>query len=156
MAKTSTTLQLSTDADTVQLGETLAQFAQAGDCILLRGHIGAGKSSLARAFIRFHLGAEAEVPSPTFTLVQVYDLADVEVWHADLYRLSHTEEAVELGLMEAYEAQICLIEWPEILGDLAPETSLDIELDARRDGHIATLTYGENWKRRLKNLDADA
>ena len=58
--------------------------------------------------------------------------------------------------MEAFEAQICLIEWPEILGDLAPETSLDIELDARRDGHIATLTYGENWKRRLKNLDADA
>lgn len=156
MAKSSITLALSTENDTAKLGQTLARYAQAGDCILLRGHIGAGKSALARAFIRQNLGEDAEVPSPTFTLVQVYDVEGVEVWHADLYRLTDTQEAVELGLMDAFETGICLVEWPEILGDLAPEDALDIELSAGRDAHLATLTYGANWADRLASLGGDA
>lgn len=156
MAKTSITLRLSTQDDTDHLGQTLARFAVSGDCILLRGHIGAGKSALARAFIRQRLGEDTDVPSPTFTLVQVYDLPDVEIWHADLYRLTDTQEAIELGLTDAFEQQICLIEWPEILGDLVPDSALDIELNAGRDAHLATLTFGENWTHRLAGLDVDA
>jgi len=149
MTTSSTALRLPTESDTAILGQTLARFASPGDTILLRGQIGAGKSALARAFIRHHLGPDAEVPSPTFTLVQVYEMADVEIWHADLYRLTDAQEAVELGLMDAFENQICLIEWPELLGDLAPAGALDIHLDAGRDGHLATLTYGSNWANRL-------
>ncbi|MCF2871501.1 tRNA (adenosine(37)-N6)-threonylcarbamoyltransferase complex ATPase subunit type 1 TsaE [Octadecabacter sp. G9-8] len=156
MAKSSTTLRLSTEDDTALLGQTLARFAKAGDCILLRGHIGAGKSALARAFIRERLGADTEVPSPTFTLVQVYDLPHIEIWHADLYRLTDTQEAVELGLTDAFDTEICLIEWPEILGDLVPENALNIELCAGRDAHLATLTYDQNWTDRLASIDQHA
>jgi tRNA threonylcarbamoyladenosine biosynthesis protein TsaE len=153
MAKSSITLRLSTPDDTDHLGQTLARFAQAGDCFLLRGDIGAGKSALARAFIRQCLGPDTEVPSPTFTLVQIYDLpADTEIWHADLYRLTDTQEAVELGLTDAFSDQICLIEWPEILGNLVPSDALDIELSAGRDAHHATLTFDDNWKDRLAVL----
>ncbi|MGJ8611475.1 MAG: tRNA (adenosine(37)-N6)-threonylcarbamoyltransferase complex ATPase subunit type 1 TsaE [Octadecabacter sp.] len=143
------TLRLSSEDDTARLGQTLAKFATGGDCILLRGQIGAGKSALARAFIRARLGPDTEVPSPTFTLVQTYEHDDVEIWHADLYRLTDAQEAVELGLTDAFEDQICLIEWPELLGDMVPETALHIELTVAPDFHVATLTYGENWHGRL-------
>lgn len=156
MTKHSTTLQLSSDADTDHLGRTLARFAHAGDCILLRGQIGAGKSALARAFIREHLGADTEVPSPTFTLVQVYETPSVEIWHADLYRLGDAQEAVELGLIDAFENHISLIEWPEVLGDLVPKTALDIHLEARREYHLATLTYGNDWADRLAQVGTHA
>ncbi len=151
-----TTLRLSSEDDTAKLGETLAKYAQAGDCFLLRGQIGAGKSALTRAFIRSLLGPETEVPSPTFTLVQTYEFAELEIWHADLYRLSDTQEAVELGLADAMSDQICLIEWPELLEDLAPESALDIELTVAADCHLATLTYGDNWRNRLAGIDPNA
>jgi tRNA threonylcarbamoyladenosine biosynthesis protein TsaE len=156
MLRSTTTLRLSSESDTAQLGETLAKYARAGDCFLLHGQIGAGKSALARAFIRSLLGPETEVPSPTFTLVQTYEFGDVEIWHADLYRLSDTQEAVELGLTDAMNDQICLIEWPELMEGLTPETALDIELAVASDCHLATLTYGDNWCKRLVEVDENA
>ncbi|MEN8842188.1 MAG: tRNA (adenosine(37)-N6)-threonylcarbamoyltransferase complex ATPase subunit type 1 TsaE [Octadecabacter sp.] len=156
MVRFTTTLRLSSEDDTAQLGETLAKYAQAGDCFLLRGQIGAGKSALARAFIRSLLGSETEVPSPTFTLVQTYDFGDVEIWHADLYRIGDTQEAVELGLTDAMNEQICLIEWPELIESLTPNTALDIELTVASDCHLATLTYGDNWRSRLSGIDVHA
>ena len=156
MTLSTTTLRLSSEDDTALFGQTLAKYAKGGDCILLRGQIGAGKSALARAFIRALLGPDTEVPSPTFTLVQTYEHDDVEIWHADLYRLTDAQEAVELGLTDAFEDQICLIEWPELLGDLVPKSALDIELTVSRDFHLATLTYGENWRARLANGLQDA
>ncbi|MCW1949773.1 MAG: tRNA (adenosine(37)-N6)-threonylcarbamoyltransferase complex ATPase subunit type 1 TsaE [Octadecabacter sp.] len=156
MVRFTTTLLLSSEDDTAQLGETLAKYAQAGDCFLLRGQIGAGKSALARAFIRSLLGSETEVPSPTFTLVQTYDFGDVEIWHADLYRIGDTQEAVELGLTDAMNEQICLIEWPELIEGLTPNTALDIELTVAPDCHLATLTYGDNWRSRLSGIDIHA
>ena len=156
MVRSTTTLRLSSEDDTAQLGETLAKYAQAGDCFLLRGQIGAGKSVLARAFIRSLLGSETEVPSPTFTLVQTYDFGDVEIWHADLYRIGDTQEAVELGLTDAMTDQICLIEWPELIEGLTPNSALDIELTVAPDCHLATLTYGDNWRSRLSGIDEHA
>jgi tRNA threonylcarbamoyladenosine biosynthesis protein TsaE len=124
------TLFLADADETTRLGAWFAAHLRAGDCVLLEGSIGAGKSHFARAFIQARLGRAEDVPSPSFTLVQTYT-ADVEVWHADLYRLSHPDEVLELGLDEAFDTAICLIEWPDRLGKLTPRSALRLSfLDA--------------------------
>lgn len=131
------------DADkTEALGRRLATLARPGDVILLEGPIGAGKSCLARAFIRARLGREEEVPSPTFTLVQVYEADGVEIWHADLYRLTYPDEVWELGLDDAFTSAICLVEWPDRLGAHVPADALRIRLAAEGDGRRATISGG--------------
>lgn len=130
---------LASEEDTARLGAWLALHLQPGDCVLLEGPIGAGKSHLARAFIRARLGRMEDVPSPTFTLVQTYQ-ADVEIWHADLYRLSHPDEVLELGLDEAFNSAICLIEWPDRLGRFAPADALRLTLAAEGEGRRASLS----------------
>lgn len=100
-----------------------------GDAILLEGDLGAGKSHLARSLIRARTGdAALDVPSPTFTLVQTYDAGEVEIWHADLYRLSGPWEVDETGLFDAFETAICLVEWPDRLGADAPDGALTLSL----------------------------
>jgi tRNA threonylcarbamoyladenosine biosynthesis protein TsaE len=99
------------------------------------------------------VGANTEVPSPTFTLVQTYEAASFEIWHADLYRLNDPQEVVELGLVDAFEDSVCLIEWPDLLGELVPETALQIELSVDGDGRVATLTYGPDWNDRMATLE---
>lgn len=132
------TLFLPDAAATDQLGTWLADHLKAGDCVLLSGPIGAGKSHLARALIRARLGRFEDVPSPTFTLVQTYQ-ADVEIWHADLYRLSHPDEVLELGLEDAFSHAICLIEWPERLGKHAPKDAIRVQMRARAEGRAAEI-----------------
>jgi len=127
---------------TEALGRKLSLRARAGDVILLEGPIGAGKSCLARAFIRARLGDEEEVPSPTFTLVQIYEAEGVEIWHADLYRLTHPDEVWELGLDDAFTAAICLVEWPDRLGAHVPQGALRIKLDAAGEGRRAVISGG--------------
>ena len=127
---------------TEDLGRKLAIGARPGDVILLEGPIGAGKSCLARAFIRARLGREEEVPSPTFTLVQVYEAREVEIWHADLYRLTHPDEVWELGLDDAFTAAICLVEWPDRLGVHVPPGALRIRLEAAGEGRRAVISGG--------------
>jgi tRNA threonylcarbamoyladenosine biosynthesis protein TsaE len=136
------TLDLPTEAETTALGARLAALARPGDVFLLEGLIGAGKSSLARAFIHARLGVREEVPSPTFTLVQVYEADGVEIWHADLYRLAHPDEVFELGLDAAFNTAICLVEWPDRLGRHAPTDALTIRLEALGDGRRAVMTGG--------------
>lgn len=150
------TLRLTSADQTDRLGENLARIAGKGDCILLRGQIGAGKSALARAFIRKRLGPDTEVPSPTFTLVQTYFDGDLEIWHADLYRLGDAQEAIELGLTDAFDTSICLIEWPELLGDLTPKSALDIHLTVTPNAHLAQLSFDETWLDRLAGLQTYA
>ncbi|SLN12095.1 tRNA threonylcarbamoyladenosine biosynthesis protein TsaE [Aquimixticola soesokkakensis] len=117
-------LILSSEHDTRALAQSLAPLLEVGDILLLQGEIGAGKSFFSRCLIRALTHEAQEVPSPTFTLVQTYDAPDFEIWHADLYRLSHPDEAGELGLTDAFETGLCLIEWPDRLGDLTPPDAL--------------------------------
>lgn len=132
------------EAATERLAQWLAPRLAAGDCLLLDGPIGAGKSHFARALIRARLGRPQEdVPSPTFTLVQVYQADDVEIWHADLYRLGHPDEAWELGLEEAFHTAITLIEWPERLGALAPKNAIHLSLRAEAEGRRLTICAAE-------------
>lgn len=114
---------------------------EAGDCLLLEGQIGAGKSHFARALIRARLGREEDVPSPTFTLVQTYQ-ADVEIWHADLYRLGHPDEVLELGLEAAFDDAICLIEWPDRLGRHLPQGAVRLKLTLAANGRDAAISLG--------------
>lgn len=136
------TLDLPTEADTVLLGRAFAQIVHAGDCLLLEGAIGAGKSHLARALIRALRGEAEEVPSPTFTLVQTYP-GDPDIWHADLYRLTHPDEVQELGLEDAYKTAICLIEWPDRLGKSGPKNSIRVTLKAKGEGRLAIIHPGD-------------
>ncbi|MBY0350596.1 tRNA (adenosine(37)-N6)-threonylcarbamoyltransferase complex ATPase subunit type 1 TsaE [Tabrizicola sp.] len=127
---------------TEALGRKLAALARPGDVVLLEGPIGAGKSCLARAFIRARLGDQEEVPSPTFTLVQVYNDRGTEIWHADLYRLTHPDEVWELGLDQAFETSICLVEWPDRLGRHLPPGALTIRLNSMGEGRQAVIAGG--------------
>lgn len=146
-------IELPNEAATAAFAARLAAVTAAGDIIALKGDLGAGKTSLARAFIRARGGGE-EVPSPTFTLVQVYDVRPTAIWHFDLYRLNAPEEAWELGIEDAFSDAVSLIEWPERLGSLLPPRRLEITLlfgdqpEARR----AVLDTGEHWQRRLRAI----
>jgi tRNA threonylcarbamoyladenosine biosynthesis protein TsaE len=139
---------------TAAFAAALAPRLRGGDAILLSGTLGAGKSHFARALIRARLGDPgAEVPSPTFTLVQSYEADGVELWHADLYRLSSPEEVIETGLDEAFQTAICLVEWPDRLGDLAPPDALSLTLEmAQGDARRLVATGPARWAARLEGL----
>jgi tRNA threonylcarbamoyladenosine biosynthesis protein TsaE len=141
------------DADaTARLAARLAPRLRAGDTVELAGGLGAGKSHFARALISTRLaalGRTEDIPSPTYTLVQSYDLGTVELWHADLYRLGDRSEIAELGLEDAFAHAICLIEWPDRLGAMAPARALRLGLDfapGDDDARLARLEpRGGGW-----------
>lgn len=130
------------------MGARLAKACRAGDVIALHGDLAAGKTTLARSLVRFFAGSDTDVPSPTFTLVQTYETPTLEIWHFDLYRLEMPEEAGELGLSEAVDG-LALIEWPQRLGALLPQTRLDVRLDFSGEGRIACLTDHHDWSARI-------
>lgn len=150
-------------AATERLAASLARVLRKGDVIALAGPLGVGKTAFARALIAA-LGGEEEVPSPTFTLVQVYELPAVAVWHLDLYRLAKPTDAYELGIEEAFAEGVSLIEWPEHLGPLLPAERLEVALafadssDAspgsgeRDEARRARLTGHGGWAPRLAEL----
>jgi len=116
-----------------RLGAAIARALAPGLTVALSGDLGAGKTTLARAILA-SLGHDGETPSPTFTLVQRYDLARFPVFHADLYRLESPEELRELGLDEALAEGALLVEWPERAGPLLPDDRLEVALDAGGEG----------------------
>jgi tRNA threonylcarbamoyladenosine biosynthesis protein TsaE len=132
-------MSLANEVATESLGATLSARLKRGDVVGLKGDLGAGKTTLARAIIR----AAADdpgliVPSPTFTLVEVYETPHGTFWHFDLYRLEAPEQVYELGWEEARAEGIVLLEWPERLGPLLPQhLSVTLELDG--DGRRAIL-----------------
>lgn len=141
-------------AATGRLAARLAPLLRPGDALLLQGPLGAGKSALARAILRALAGDPAlEVPSPSFTLVQSYDLpGGLTAHHFDLYRLSGPGDLVELGWEEAREGLV-LVEWPERLGAERPAEALTIAMahGAAEEERIATLS---GWPGRLGRVAA--
>jgi tRNA threonylcarbamoyl adenosine modification protein YjeE len=105
----------------------IAAALEPGDLVTLSGDLGAGKTTFARALIRYLAGDETiEVPSPTFTLIQTYDLPRFALVHADLYRLSGAAELAELGFDDLPEGAVVLMEWPDRAGGFLPGDRLDI------------------------------
>jgi tRNA threonylcarbamoyladenosine biosynthesis protein TsaE len=137
-------------AATESLAARLATIARPGDCILLEGPLGAGKTAFARAFLRTAANNPTmEVPSPSFTLVQIYDTDRGPVFHYDLWRLDGPDSLTELDWDDALDG-IVLVEWPERLGPLRPKDALTLTLRLLdNDAREATIT---GWDDRLKPL----
>ena len=134
------------ESATERIACALARCAKPGDVIGLSGAVGTGKSSFARAFIHY-LTDEQLIPSPTFTLVQIYDRPEGKIVHADLYRLQHQLDLEPLDL-EGDSTRLLLIEWPERMGDLWPENGLWLEFSFTEDESIRRVTprkSGERW-----------
>jgi tRNA threonylcarbamoyladenosine biosynthesis protein TsaE len=125
---------LADDAATAAFGALLAGALKPGDLVLLDGDLGAGKTALARAVIRTLCGdPRLDVPSPSFALVQPYEIAGRPILHADLYRLSTEAEIDELGLFDRADA-IVLVEWPERAPSLAARADVTIRLAVPKSG----------------------
>ena len=120
------------------LGARLGRVLRAGDTVALIGGLGAGKTTLARGLVQSLLPHES-VPSPTYTLVQTYEFPEYTLWHCDLYRIEHADEAYELGLMDALGEDVCLLEWPDRLGGLLPENALTVEITFDGEGRRVSL-----------------
>ena len=161
-------IELSDLATTQRFGGLLAKQLKAGDVIALSGALGAGKSALARAIIKAIDPTEDDVPSPTFTLAQHYVLADgTPLWHLDLYRIDNAQDAMALGLDDAFVDAVCLIEWPDRLKKFLPKTNLSIHLyadetadDIADDAELgssvrfADVTAPPHWADRITGLVA--
>jgi tRNA threonylcarbamoyladenosine biosynthesis protein TsaE len=143
-------IDLADEAATARLGAALAGALRSGEAICLEGHLGAGKSTLARALVRVLTTPDEDVPSPTFTLVQFYQTAAFPLAHFDLYRLTSAEEAFEIGLDEALDEGAVLIEWPQRLEGRLPPDRLDIKISIEDGGDTrrARLTPHGAWKGR--------
>ncbi len=133
----------------------LAGTARVGDAIGLAGVLGAGKTTFARAFVNARAAAigagPVEVPSPTFTLVQPYDIGGTAIHHFDLFRLDAPEDALELGIEDAFATGIALVEWPDRLGPLLPPGALLVTLlqGAGADARVAKIAGGPAWRERI-------
>jgi len=138
------------------LAARFAALLKTGDVVTLSGSLGAGKTTFARTLIHTLSPAIREVPSPTFTLVQVYDLPGLFIWHFDLYRLEEKEmDILELGWDEARRSGVSLVEWPDRLGSLLPKDRLEIKFDFVEDSEnsrqITLIPFG-TWCARLKEM----
>jgi tRNA threonylcarbamoyladenosine biosynthesis protein TsaE len=151
-------IELPDEAATAALATRLARLVRRGDVIALKGELGTGKTSFARAFIQARAGRDEIVPSPTFTLMQVYGLPDLSIWHFDGYRLRDPEEGWELGIEDAFRDGVSLVEWPERFGPLIPERRLEITFEhgAAAEARRAIIDPGPEWAARLTALATEA
>jgi tRNA threonylcarbamoyladenosine biosynthesis protein TsaE len=161
ISRASLTVKLSDAGATEALAAAMARAfpgaAQAAVVLYLRGELGAGKTTCARAMLHA-LGVEATVRSPTYTLVEPYRAGSMNFVHIDLYRLRASLEADELGIRDYCQPNtLLLIEWPEKGGVAVPPADVDLHLEYQGNGRRAALSaqggVGEEW---LANLKADA
>lgn len=139
-------IKLANERETLTLGAQVIKHLSKGMTVTLRGDLGAGKTTLVRGMLQSILG-DIDVPSPTYTLVQTYTLSNFELWHCDMYRLERPEDGYELGLIEAFEEVVCVVEWPDKIAPLLPKDVLDIDIHFDGEGRLATLTgFGERFE----------
>ncbi len=127
--------------DTKKAAEYFAKFAKPGQCFALYGNLGSGKTTFSQFLIKSLISTVGHVASPTFTIVQTYNDGDkLEIWHVDCYRLNDREEFLELGLEEAFENCITIIEWPEIIADFLPKNTIKIQFAMKKSKNKNILT----------------
>lgn len=151
MTENSLTKTLPNLAAMAAFGEAIAGQLRPDDVISLSGDLGAGKTTLARSIIQ-GCGYQAEVPSPTFTIVECYDPPAVRLplVHADFYRLNTPQEAQEIGLDDYRNGAALIAEWPEKAGGFTDEPAcLAITLEFADDGRLAIVEAGPDWLERL-------
>jgi len=135
---------LADEAATLALGAELGHRLAAGGCVYLEGDLGAGKTTLVRGMLR-GLGHNGAVKSPTYTIVEPYEIRGVHIYHFDLYRLSDPEELELIGVREYFDAgSLCLLEWPERGAGVVPAPDLTITLAVNGHGRKATLEWGSD------------
>lgn len=150
-------MKIDTEQQTKKIAKKLAVLLQAGDVVFLIGTLGAGKTTFARYLIQSLGDDDQNVPSPTFTLVQSYDLEPTPLDHYDLYRLEGDnleDDIIELGWDDSLNNGITLVEWPNRLGDLTPKDRLEVSIDIIKDDQRAiTLTpFGSFQTRTLSGV----
>ena len=158
MPKTSITINLANEGDTIDIATKISATAASGDVVALFGDLGSGKTVFARAFINARTATFENVPSPTFTLLQTYEFPDpsgtIPVYHFDLYRIERTDEIEELGMDEAFVGGISLVEWPERLNGRLPGNRLDIfftQGEHPNQRQVILKFYG-SWTSRMQSL----
>jgi tRNA threonylcarbamoyladenosine biosynthesis protein TsaE len=144
--------------ETRVFAKKLTAYLKIGDVLALDGDLGAGKTEFSRALIH-GFGFNEDVPSPTFNLLQIYepdpkDQKTPTIWHFDLYRLEQPEEAFELGIEDAFEGGLSLIEWPSRLGTYLPSDMLAIYIKRteKEGARKFILAGGDKWQKKLENL----
>lgn len=126
-------MRIKNETEMMQLGAKLARSCKGGEVIYLVGNLGAGKTTLVRGFLRA-LGHKGAVKSPTYTLVESYNLEDKIIYHFDLYRLVDPEELDYIGIRDYFvQKAICLIEWPEQGGNLIPKADIIYQIEIVED-----------------------
>ncbi|NOT69688.1 MAG: tRNA (adenosine(37)-N6)-threonylcarbamoyltransferase complex ATPase subunit type 1 TsaE [Methylophilaceae bacterium] len=134
------TLELKNEAATLQAGAHLSAVLIAGLTVYLHGDLGAGKTTFVRGLLH-HLGHGGKVKSPTYTLVEPYTVAGLDIYHFDLYRFTDAEEWEAAGFRDYFNAQsVCLVEWPQQAGDLIPQADIDVHLSSLEEGRLMTLS----------------
>ena len=139
---------------TRSLANALAPLLRPGDVVTLEGSIGIGKTTFIRALLET-LGCIEEVPSPTFNLLHTYELGSLTFWHFDLFRIERLPDVYELGIEDALEKGICLIEWPKIMAKLLPTERLELEFFYQGEySRRVSLRGEEAWKQRLRKVES--
>ncbi len=141
------------EAATMALGNRLALVIEPGLYVALSGDLGSGKTTLTRGILR-GLGYQGKVKSPTYTLVEPYNLSKLDLYHFDFYRLNNPQEWLDAGFRDYFEPRtVCLVEWPERGGDLLPvadlKISLSVEGSGRRIRIAAETEHGKHCLQRL-------
>lgn len=139
--------------ETQKIAEAFTSLVRKGDIIALQGTLGAGKTAFTRFFIQKATHSAQDVPSPTFTLLQIYEADELPIYHFDLYRLEKPEDVFELGIEDTFAQGVNFIEWPDKMGKFFPHRkALIIQIDVQSEKRIFTFSsLNPSWIERLSS-----